>query len=439
MKFFWGVIFLVFICSNLSAQKLVNKPKVRVHSMLDGMFLNSKTSTHNPLALQVQRETSPYYFKVKKGESVKYQLDSLVIFKAQNGIKTDIAEDKLECKYDSLGRMIFLASMSLDSTNVLVYDYKYVYSYGSNYSIRDEYNKYDGPMKFYKRSKTIYDGNNRIQTIKESSDTLNFENNADGSEYIYTNNLLTTINKYSFGYITPSGITRYFYDSQNRDTTIITYAIDWNTKIMWKSTKDNYYYDANNDIINSKSYKYIGGLWNLNSDNNCIYNNSHDCISYTEKNISNGVLQLQIIYISSYNKSILISDINYGHSFDDFPYMFKSQLENIDLYLSNGIDSLLIGNFTTYYSESKPTGINNTSKTTNEIVRYNSTSKTIMLQNSESGNSNQLQLYSLSGKLMLSKSISTSGSVPVNNISDGLYIYKLISSGKTIVGKILLQ
>jgi hypothetical protein len=135
-----------------------------------------------------------------------------------------------------------------------------------------------------------------------------------------------------------------------------------------------------------------------------------------------------------------MSDINCGYTFTDFPYTFKSQLENIDLYLSNGIDSLLIGNITMYYSESKKsTGIDNTSKVTNEFVRYNAVSKTILLQNAEFGSSIQLQLYDLSGKLMLSKPISTSGSVSVEKVSSGLYIYRLITAGKTIAGKILVQ
>ena len=136
----------------------------------------------------------------------------------------------------------------------------------------------------------------------------------------------------------------------------------------------------------------------------------------------------------------MMSDVNYGYTFTDFPYRFKSQLENIDLYVLDGTDSLLMGGYTLYYSESnKSTGIHNTSKVTNEFVKYNAVSKTIMLQNAEFGNSNQLQLYNLSGKLILNQPISTSGSVSVDKLKNGLYVYRLITSGKTIVGKILIQ
>ena len=436
MKSFWGIMVLMFICSNLSAQNQMSKNENRVHSMLDGMFLNSKVSSRMPLAMPQLKTTT--LMKVKQAEPVKYQLDSLIATPYGNEMNTP--KGKIECKYDSLGRMIlFYVSQSNDSTNVLEFNYKYVYRYGDNYTIKDDYEAYNGPVKFTGRTKTIYDQNNRIQTVKEGNDTINFENNADRNEYIYTNNLLSTINTYSFGFTTPSGMTRYFYDALGRDTTKISYSLDWNTKIMFESTKDNYYYDVNNDIINSKTYYSFNGLWDLKYNNDFIYNN-HDCISYTEKDITDSLFTAQLKYISSYNKSILMSDIDYGYTFTDFPYTFKSQLKNIDLYMSNGNDSLLIGGYALYYSESKKsTGIDNISKIGNEFVKYNAVSQTIMLQNTELGNSNQLQLYNLSGTQILNKPISASGSVSVDKMGSGLYVYKIISSGKTIVGKILVQ
>lgn len=444
MKSFWSVMLLVFICSNLSAQNPVNKSKVRNHSMLDGMFFNSKTSKHNPLALQGLGTTSPYC-KVKKGESLRYQLDSLVFIGGIAG-STDMTKGKVECKYDSLGRMIlFYVSQTSDSTDVLELSYKYVYSYGSNYSIRDEYNGYDGygnasPARFTQRTKTIFDDNNRTQTIKEWNDTVNLDEDAYRSEYIYESNLLSTINTYYPGYETPSGMTRYFYDSLSRDTAEVSYNVDWGTDIMRESIKKKFYYDANNDMIHSEKFQFTNSLWDFDEKHDYIYNDSHDCISYTEDMFGDNMSTSQLKYITSYNKSILMSDIDYGYTFTDFPYTFKSQLKNIDLYIANGTDSLLMGGYTLYYSESnKSTDINNTSRVTNEVVRYNALSKTIALQNTELGNSNQLQLYSLSGKLMLNSPISTSESVSVEKLGNGLYVYRLITAGKTIVGKVLVQ
>jgi hypothetical protein len=441
MKSFWSVMLLVFICSNLSAQNPVNKSKVRNHSILDGMFLNSKTTAHNPLVLQGLGTTSPYY-KVKKGESVKYQLDSLVFIVGQNGIDTDMSKGKIECKYDSLGRMILFVSESFDSTNVLVSDYKYVYSYGSTYSIRDEYNTYSGPVRFSQRTKTIYDDNNRIQTIKEGSDTVNFENNASRSEYIYENNLLSTINSYYSYSVTPHNMVRYYYDSLNRDTAEVTFQHYASIDSLTQYEKVTYTYDVKNDMINSETFYYSNGYWSPDSKSSLIYNNSHDCISYTANNFMDSVYVGMGRYISTYNKSVEMSDIYSGDTFNDFYFTFKSQLENIDLYILNTNDSLnlYMGGYTFYYSESnKSTGIDNTSTITNELVRYNALSKTITLQNTEIGNSNQLQLYRLSGNLMLNRPISTLQSVSVDKLGNGLYVYRLITAGKTMVGKILLQ
>ncbi len=430
MRSFWAVMLLMFICGNLSSQNPVNRAKTRVHSLLDGAFRNSKITSHNPLAT-----TSPY-FKVTRVEKVRYQLDSLILTPAVNGSGTPKA--KIECKYDSLGRMIlFYSSQSNDSTMVVEFSYKYVYSYGSNYSIKDWYEAKNGTASFYSRTKTIYDQNSRIQSVIEGADTVNFTTNSTRNEYVYENNLLSTINSFSPSSITPDNITRYYYDALNRDTAEVTFNNYYTLTAIQKKT---YSYNANNDITHSEILAYSNANWNPESKSDYSYNNSHDCISYTEETFSNNVSYGQFKYISSYNKSIMMSDVNYGYTFTDFPYSFKSQLENIDLYLLNGSVSLPMGNYTFYYSISKEsTGITNTIQDNNQLVKYNVASKTITLQNTEFGNSNQLQLYSSSGKLMLNKPISTSGSVSVDKLSNGLYVYKLIIAGKTVAGKILIQ
>lgn len=435
MKSFCGAMLLLFICGNLNAQNPSNRTKIPVNSMLDGAFRNLKTTAHNP-----QSATSPY-FKVKGEVKPRYQLDSLVLTPASayGANEMYMPKAKIECKYDSLGRMIlFYASQSNDSTLVMKFSYKHVYSYGSNYSIKKWYMEgSNGSVSLYNQTKTIYDQNNRIQLVTEGTDTVNSENYLTKTEYIYENNLLSTINILSLNSVPSVSKTQYYYDALGRDTAEVTLNNSAGIGTLTAYQKKTYSYDLNNDMTHSETNYFLKTNSNPDTKSDYIYNNSHDCVSYTEIS-SNSSYNPPIKYISSYNKSIMMSDINYGYTFSDFPYTFKSQLKQMDLYLLNGSDSLRMGTYTLYYSEAKKsTAITNTLQDNNQIVKYNATSKTIGLQNAEPGNSNQLQLYSLSGKLMLNKPISTS--VSVEELGNGLYIYKIITAGKTVAGKILIQ
>ena len=347
MKFFGDILFLLFICGNLSSQNTVNRTKTRVHSIMDDAFRNSINIAHNPLVA-----TSPYS-KVTKAEKQRYQLDSLILTPGAGNISSP--KGKIECKYDSLGRMIlFYCLQSNDTTKELVFSYKYVYRYGSNYMIRDEYNSDNGPVSFHMRTKTTYDQNNNIQTIIESADTANLENNSTKIEYIYKNNLLSVKNTISQSLALPLYSTRYYYDALNRDTAEVTFNNYIGNDTLLAYTKQTYTYDMNNDIIHSETNYYNKTNWNPDSKSDYIYNNSHDCISYKEKSMYiDSTSNYQQNYITSYNKSIMMSDINYGYTFADFPYSFKSQIENIDLSMNIGSNSLLVGTYSFYYSKAK--------------------------------------------------------------------------------------
>lgn len=438
IKVFLGIISVVFICINLNAQSQMSNSKERVRSILDGVFFKSKFPANMPLAMPQLKTSS--LMKVKQTEPVKYQLDSLILTPAGNEV--DVPKARIECKYDSLGRMILYTTSEFnESTNSFEIGYKYVYKYGSNYTIRDEYHAYDSPIHFVQRTKTIYDQNNRTLVVKENSDTANFENSSFRDEYTYENNLLSAINSFSSNSITPTKIVRYYYDSLNRDTAEVTFQKDYfneNSFVEYKKVK--YSYDTNNDFINVETFNYSNGTWILYSKHDYIYNNNHNCISYIERRFEFGGSVNVSKYISTYNESLMMSNTYCGDIFSDFPYPFKSHLNQIDLYEVNGSAELLLGTYNLYYSQKNvSTDVDHAAKVTNEIVRYNAGQKTITLQNAELGNSNQVQLYSLSGKQILNKQISASGSVSVDKLEKGLYIYKVISVGKTISGKIVVE
>ena len=130
MKSFWGIMVLMFICSNLSAQNQMSKNENRVHSMLDGMFLNSKVSSRMPLVQSQSKPTS--LMKVRQTVPVKYQLDSLILTPAENS--ENELKAKIECEYDNLGRLLLLYRSEFDNTtNRYELDSKYIYRYGSDY------------------------------------------------------------------------------------------------------------------------------------------------------------------------------------------------------------------------------------------------------------------------------------------------------------------
>jgi len=416
----------------------MSKNEKHVHSMLDGMFLNSKVSSRMPLVQSQSKPTS--LMKVRQTVPVKYQLDSLILTPAENS--ENELKAKIECEYDNLGRLLLLYRSEFDNTtNRYELDSKYIYRYGSDYMISDSYSVSEESLSFTGRTKTIYDENSRTLGVKYNNDTIDFENNSDRDEYVYENNLLSSINYFSSNSVTPYQVIRYYYDSMNRDTAEVRFKNNYfNDYSLMEYEKVKYTYDVNNDIISSENFNYINGGWILDYKYNYIYNNNHNCISAIESRLIDGVSVAFMKLISTYNESVNKSDTYCGDVFTGFLYKFKSQLNQINAYALNESESLFVGSYDFYYSpKDVSTGIDETTKANNEIVRYNAGQKTITLQNTGLGNLNQLQLYSLSGKQILNTPISTSGSVSVDKMGSGLYVYKIISSGKTIVGKILVQ
>ena len=433
MKCFFNFIFLIIICSNLYAQN-PNRKKDPSHSFLNIVFQNSKVTAQIPQLMSGLEPTLPF-FKVNQSELVKYQLDSLILNPSNNAIVTP--KFKIDCKYDLLGRMIlFYVSKFNDTTSKFDFNYKYSYKYGVNYSIRDEYESNNSMINFH-RTKTIYDQNNKIQTIFEGSDSVSLDSYTSRDEYIYEDNLLSSKNSFYSNAVEPFEMIRYTYDSLKRDTAeFISYTV---LNELKESEKVIYAYYDNNDICKSETFYFSGGNWIQGSKSDFSYNNSHDCISYIESDFKSSKYEESLKYISNYNESIMMSNVYYGATFNDFPYTFNTQIKKIDLYGKSGSESVLMGSYTFYYSERNGTmGVDNPSGIDNQMVRYNAELKTIVFQNPESVYPTTIQLFNLSGKMILNKQLSTSGSVSVVHLK-GLYVYKFINSGKIVVGKILIQ
>ena len=338
MKVLLGIISFVFICSCLNAQTQLIRNGENTHSMLNGIFMNKKLSTQLPQPTPKLQRSSPYS-KVKQTDAVKYQLDSLIL-KVRGNIETV----RITCKYDSIGRLLqFYDSNYNTTTKSWDLSYKKDYKYGDNYIIKNQYSNYLSTIYLF-RTKTEYNITGRILSVKEGSDSINFESTASPTYYLYDANNLLVEQQICNSSKIPYKKVQYFYDSYGQDTTEITYNVSGS--ILTPSSKVVYYYDSNGDKINSKTYSYSSNDWIFSNNSDFLYNTQHDCISYSHKPYK---------YVSTYNTLIQNSDIYSGDTFtNNHPYTFQSQMNQMDLYqIVNTKDSLVGSYYFLLFSESQ--------------------------------------------------------------------------------------
>lgn len=373
--------------------------------------------------------------KVNQGAVTKYQLDSLILVPASD--LSGMENRKMECKYDGLGRITMQSASNYNkSTGNMDFSYKYIYKYGENYCIKDHYEKYSSNL-YFRREKTVYDADGRIQYFKEGSDSVDFENTAIRTDYTYANNLLSNTTEYSSNSNNPNKIIQYYYDSLNRDTAEVTLAYDYLTVMLEKYKKIISSYDVNGDMKVQNVFTYNSNTWTQSGKSDFLYNSNHNCTSYIVSDLeSNSVDSAK--YISTYNESILNKDIYCGDIFVDFPYNFQSQLNKIDLYMKSGDSFVLVGTFNLYYSQ-KNTGTDVPKLTSSNQIRYNSEMKRIEFQDGFSISNQIINIYSTNGTLVLSKGVNLQGYVETANLSQGVYIYKILSDTKVYNGKIIVR
>jgi hypothetical protein len=429
MKVLLGIISFVLVCSNLNAQTQLSRNGENTHSMLNGIFMNKRLSAQLPQPTPQLQKSSPYS-KVKQADAVKYQLDSILMVASGN-----IISRRVTCKYDSVGRMLQFYEYDYNTTSkAWEISYKYNYQYGDNYMIKNEYDCYSSRI-YFSRTKTQYDAAGRILSIKEGSDSINFESTASPTYYLYDANNLLAEQQICNSSKTPYQKVQYFYDSYSRDTAEITF--DLYGSVLTPYSKEVYSYDSNGDRVNSKSYRYSSGIWTLRSNIDFLYNTHHDCVSGIETYTSSSSNNMK--YISTYNTLIQNSDIYSGDAFTaNFPYTFQSQLNQIDLYgFVNSKDSLFGADYL-YYSPKVKTALSAPSQSADTKLRYNTLTKSIEVSGVSGSNSPQLNIYSMNGTLLMSCAVNKN-SIQAERLAKGIYIYKLIGSGNVSTGKFMVE
>jgi hypothetical protein len=430
MKVLLGIISFVFICSSLNAQTQLIRNGENTHSMLNGIFMNKRLSAHLPQPTPQLQKSSPYS-KVKQADAVKYQLDSILMVASGND-----SDGKITCKYDSVGRLLQFYQYDYNKTsNAWEISYKYSYQYGDNYMIKNEYDCYSSTI-YFSRTKTQYNAEGRILSIKKGGDSINFESTASPTYYLYDANNLLAEQQICNSSKTLYQKVQYFYDSYSRDTAEITYNVSGS--ILTPSSKEVYSYDSNGDRINFKSYRYSSGIWTLRSNSDFLYNTQRDCISDIESYYYNGTVDKSKC-LSIYNTLIQNSDIYSGDTFtDNFPYTFQTQLNQMDLYQIVNTKDSLVGSYYFYYSPKVKTALSTPSQSVDTKLRYNTLTKSIEVSGVSGSNSPQLNIYSMNGTLLMSCAVNKN-SIKAERLAKGIYIYKLIGSGNVSTGKFIVE
>jgi len=85
-------------------------------------------------------------------------------------------------------------------------------------------------------------------------------------------------------------------------------------------------------------------------------------------------------------------------------------------------------------------GLDEEVEITSGVITYNPANKTITIPNIENSNWNMFRLFSIQGVEVIDKAdINQGTSIPLNNLSPGLYFYNLISADKSLTGKIFIS
>lgn len=430
MKFFLGAVSLMIICSNLNAQDPIKKDRASSNSLMDGIFRSSKVAAHLPIG--VQTETTSPYSKVKQAETVKYQLDSIIMVAQANALNA-----KITCKYDSIGRLLQFSDYNYNpDTKAWEFSDIRNYKYGNNYMTINEYDYYSSTVHLY-RTKTEYDTNGRILCVKTGSDSINFETTASPTYYLYDSDNRLAAQQICNSSGTPSRKVQYFYDSNGRDTATITYNI--NGSILTPYSKEVYSYDSIGNRINSKELSYFSGNWSVNYNYDFLYNTHHDCISDIETGSYYGGSVNSFKYLSNYAESISNSDIYSGDTFtNNFPFSFQSQLNQMDLYQIVDSKDSLFGRYYFYYSPKVKTSLSNPVQTVDTKLRYNSLTKSLEISAQSGLNSPQLNIYNMNGTLIMSCAVNKN-SIQVDRLKNGVYIYKLIGTSDVSTGKFMVE
>jgi len=277
-------------------------------------------------------------------------------------------------------------------------------------------------------------------------------------ELIYDDGKLTTLNSYWMdeGDWMLSDITTYEYDANGNMTLELLQSQDWFTEEWIDYSKTIWTYDASNRVIseeywnsemNMQTFQFEMvrqwlWLYTWDADGNMI--EEVDQVW----NEDAGEWQNDWKYVWAFNKNYTINDLYVPYWFQGNIYGEDSDLMFWHMPVTITQSEYVGGQWverireTAYYSEfgsGGPTGIEDMNKAP-VAVFPNPASEFISFSWDEKYTRLDLELYDLTGKQVLTRSIVNNAAIRVDDLTRGLYIYKLSNNDQLVnIGKINLK
>ena len=170
-------------------------------------------------------------------------------------------------------------------------------------------------------------------------------------------------------------------------------------------------YDGYDDLSLEKRYTFSND-WEIESKVDYNYNNAID-----------------------YSDLIIPSDLYWNNNLY-FKHMFMSYIWSFWDNSGNLFYPVFQGNF--YYSEHDPYGLPDFPGTSISVYP-NPANDYIIVDGYDETDESIFQIYDVNGRLRSVCNISLSNRIPLNNLNNGIYFYKIISAKINYSGKIIIE
>ncbi len=327
-----------------------------------------------------------------------------------------------EMEYDNNGNIIKETHQSMDyNTNLLSLSYKVERSYNNQNLVEQEisflHNNTTNTWRKLNKVETIYSSSNKItqQLFSQFNTNTNIWDSLYNETTLYdiTDHL---INKLRFTYQQPNwniSIKETRSYNQTYDTLYIiniNYNINSNNDSL--ASKTDYYFQNNNPIqLNHYSYNNTIGAWVKTHKDIKAYDNNY--------------LVSDAIFPSNQNEFNSINNIITSSTFLSYDSASASFLNTYDKQY--------------YYSQKTIVSVNNSAKISSKVFPNPVKSTLYIKFNNKEDNRGIIEIFDISGKLVLSNTINTTSSIKVEHLKSGIYFYKTINKNRVSSGKFIKQ
>lgn len=358
--------------------------------------------------------------------------------------------------YDTKGNVIQTLSYEYDdSLQVLLPDFKKEYTYNNKQKVSYTLSYWSENLKTWEKTwkdDYTYDTNGKNTVILEykwNTSSSSWQYNWKQQNTFDSNGNQTNLIEYYWNSYNSN-----WYEYSKTETTYDAYGnlaieidYDWNDSLQTVVPTYKDFYNTDNFGYTITDYEYVWNLktsdWDLDWKGEYFFDNKWNPTkeeyywldSYTKSfyNYSR--------YEYSYNMSYNLTDICKSPFFTPYPD-FNEKVVNIPteykkFYINNDTKNLdQTRKALYYYSEFN---VSSTDKPDIDKVRVFPNPVSNQLIISVPGNSTQFDLYDLQGRKIMSETLNGSGIVNMNDLTKGIYLYKIYVDGIPETGKLIKE